>query len=112
MHEIPHEKVEAETHTRLARIDRFHRTLRMMIGELFSVRGSHVWYDKLPELIANFNGRPSRALGGMSPDEIGPEEEQIIREMDLERAQKVRAIVNDSGVGPGTRVVLQNQDGW
>ena len=107
MHEIPHEKVEAETHTRLARIDRFHRTLRMMIGELFSVRGSHVWYDKLPELIANFNGRPSRALGGLSPDEIGPEEEQIIREMDLERAQKVRAIVDDSGVRPGTRVRLQ-----
>ena len=50
---IEHERGEAETHARLARLDRFHRTLRMMLGEMFSVRDSHVWYDALPALIAN-----------------------------------------------------------
>ena len=104
---IPHEKAEAETHTRLARIDRFHRTLRMMIGELFAERSSHVWYDVLPQLIANFNSRPSRALGGLSPDDIGPEEEEIIREIDHEKSQKVRADIDKSGVEPGSRVRLQ-----
>ena len=104
---IPHEKAEAETHTRLARIDRFHRTLRMMIGELFAERGSHVWYDVLPQLIAKFNSRPSRALGGLSPDDIGPEEEEVIREADQDRARAVRADTDKSGVGPGSRVRLQ-----
>ena len=104
---IPHDHAEAETHSRLARIDRFHRTLRMMIGELFAERGSHVWYDVLPQLIANFNSRPSRALGGLAPEDIGPDEEDAIREADLERAQTVRASTDESGIEPGTRVRLQ-----
>ena len=36
---VEHEKTGAGTHERLARLDRFHGTLRRMIGELFAVRG-------------------------------------------------------------------------
>ena len=104
---IEHEHAEAETHARLARLDRFHRTLRMMLGELFSVRDSHVWYNVLPQLIKNYNARPSRALGGKAPADIGPEEEAKVREADYERAMHAGLDVDKTDVGPGTRVRLQ-----
>ena len=38
------ERGQAGTHERLARLDRFHGTLRRMIGDLFALTNSHVWY--------------------------------------------------------------------
>jgi hypothetical protein len=108
---IEHERVEAGTHARLARLDRFHRTLRMMIGELFALRDSHVWYDVLPEIIANYNSRPSRALARngtpRAPVDIGPREEAHIRDKDYSRAQEIGDIIDDGNIGPGSRVRLQ-----
>lgn len=107
---IKHEKTEAGTHERLARLDRFHRTLRQMIGELFEVRGSHVWFDVLPLLIRNYNERPNLGLSaagkGLAPVDVGPREEKIIREDDLAWAEEVRRETDESGVGPGTQVRL------
>ena len=109
-YEIPHDRAEAETHARLARLDRFHRTLRHMIGELFALRGSHVWADVLPMLIKNYNERPSRSLvaagEGLAPADIGPEEEQAIRDDDMDRATQVGSSVDRHGVKVGTRVRL------
>jgi len=107
---IPHEKTGAGTHERLARLDRFHGTLRRMIGEYFAVTNSHVWVDALPALIANYNTRPNRALDAagkhLAPADIGPEEEQKLREADIVRAAEVRKLIDESGVGPGARVRL------
>lgn len=107
---IPHEKTGAGTHERLARLDRFHGTLRRMIGELFALTNSHVWVDALPAIISNYNTRPSRALDAagkhLAPADIGPEEEQKLREADLLRAAEVRKMIDESGVGPGARVRL------
>jgi hypothetical protein len=60
----------------------------------------------LPELIANYNARPSRALDGKAPADIGPEEEEAVRQVDFERVKSVGADVDKTGVGPGTRVRL------
>ena len=107
---IPHEKTEAGTHERLARLDRFHSTLRRMIGEHFALTSSHVWVDALPAIIANYNTRPNRALNAvgkhLAPADIGPEEEQKLRESDLLRSEEVRKLIDESGVGPGSRVRL------
>jgi len=101
--DIPHEKTGAGTHERLARLDRFHGTLRRMIGEYFALTNSHVWIDALPALIANYNTRPSRALDAagkhLAPADIGPEEEQKLREADILRAAEVRKLIDESGVG-------------
>jgi hypothetical protein len=110
--DIEHDRVEAGTHAQLARLDRFHCTLRMMIGEIFSVRDSHVWYDVLPNLIDNYNARPSRSLAlgkqlRRAPEDIGPTEDAEIREHDLAQVKKLGESVDASGVGPGTRVRLQ-----
>ena len=110
---IAHEKTGAGTHERLARLDRFHGTLRRMIGEHFALTRSHVWVDVLGALIHNYNTRPNRGLVAagkppkgsyLSPADIGPEEEQSLREDDILRAAEVRREVDESGVGPGARV--------
>ena len=107
---IEHETTGAGTHERLARLDRFHGTLRRMIGEHFAVTRSHVWEDVLPALIANYNSRPNRGLVAagrqLAPIDIGPKEELMIRADDLHRAKAVREEVDASGLGPGARVRL------
>ena len=107
---VEHEKTGAGTHERIARLDRFHGTLRRMIGELFAVRGSHVWVDALQDIIANYNSRPNRGLVAagphMAPIDIGPKEETLLRADDIHRAKAVREEVDESGVGPGSRVRL------
>ena len=41
---IQHEKLEARTHEKLARLDRIVGSIRMIIGELFSKNNNNVWY--------------------------------------------------------------------
>jgi transposase InsO family protein len=93
-------KGEPGTHEQLARLDRFHRSLRQMIGEVFAITDSHQWYKVLPDLIANYNDRPNRGLGvGVAPADVGLALEQKIISHDLARASRVRAETDNSGVG-------------
>ena len=75
------------------------------------MRNSHVWFNALPALIANYNARPSRALalnGRLrAPADIGGEEEEAVRELDYKRAVAVRDATDDSEIEPGSRVRLQ-----
>jgi hypothetical protein len=109
-HGIPHEKGEAGTHERLSRLDRFHLTLRTMIGDLFAVSGSQVWYPYLQSLIQNYNERPHRGLAPvgkkLAPIDIDRVLEGQLRLHDSERASQVRQLVNDSGIKKGTKVRL------
>ena len=104
------ERGQAGTHERLARLDRFHGTLRRMIGDLFALTNSHVWYPHLDLLIENYNERPNRALApagkGLAPKDITFELAQVLRQADSERAALVRARTDRSGVVPGTMVRL------
>ena len=52
---IPLETTEPYTHYRLARTDRFHRTLRKRLGEHFERADTHRWIDALPAIVANYN---------------------------------------------------------
>ena len=82
------------THERIARLDRFVRTLRGLIGAFFDASGGHRYIDALPDLIANYNESPHRGLEpagkNLSPAEINPALEQKLREHDLSRARAVR----------------------
>ena len=107
---IPHEKGQPGTHARLARLDRFHRSLRRKIGELFARRDSHVWVDVLQDIIDNHNTSPSRALNaagrGLAPAVIDQAKENTLRLADLSRATAVRQRVDTQQIGPGTNVRL------
>ena len=104
------QKGQPGTHARLGRLDRYHGLLRGQIGQLFAARNSHVWADSLQDLVDNHNTSPSRALNaagrGTSPAEVGPDEEELLRLADLNRAAALRQRVDDLGIEPGTKVRL------
>ena len=105
-----HEIIQPNTHARLARLDRYHGTLRRQIGATFIARDSHVWVDVLQDLVDNYNASPSRALDpigrGTSPAEVGPDEEDTMRMFDLSRAGALRERVDALGIKIGTQVRL------
>ena len=107
---IPIEITEAGTHQRLSRVDRFHGTLRRLIGDEFDRTDSHVWFPHLQAITNNYNTRPSRALVAagqhLSPSEIGVKEEKLLRADDLARADEVRARIDAKQFPPGTLVRL------
>ena len=109
-HKIKHEIIQPNTHARLARLDRYHGSLRRQIGATFIARNSHVWVDVLQDLVDNHNASPSRALDpigrGTSPAEVGPDEEDTMRMFDLSRAAALRERVDALGIKIGTQVRL------
>ena len=110
--DITLERGQAGTHERLARLDRFHGTLRRMIGDLFALTNSHVWYPHLDLLIENYNERPSRALDpagdDLAPKDITFQRAQLLRQADSKRAALVRSRTDRSGIRPGTMVRLRS----
>jgi hypothetical protein len=103
---IPLTKGQPRTHSRLARLDRYHGILRRQIGNLFAIRNSHVWFDALQGLVDNHNTSPSRVLQKLSPSMVSPEVEMQLRLGDLNRAGALRARVDDLNIEPGTKVRL------
>ena len=101
---------EAGTHQRLSRVDRFHGTLRRMIGDLFDKTDSHVWYPHLQDITENYNSRPSLALVAagkkLSPADIGEREEKKLRAADMARAADVRMHIDTKNFPDGTLVRL------
>jgi len=89
--EIELEVGEPNTHYRLARTDRFHRTLRERLGGHFEREDTHKWVNVLPDIIQNMNESPHRTLSEVlkreaTPNSITPIEEDIIRSDELRRA--------------------------
>ena len=108
---IPLARGEPGTHERLGRIDRFHGTLRTLIGQHFAATSSHKWYHVLPDLVENYNTRPHRTLTetfrrSTSPADVTPRMEEALRTLDLRRVAALRERVDDVGLGEGTRVRL------
>lgn len=103
---IPLQKPEPLTHYRLARTDRFHRTLRERLGELFERERNNRWIDALPDIIANYNATPHSTLSEVFDEPTAPEDvtlagEERIRRDELERAQKARVKADARGIIPG-----------
>jgi hypothetical protein len=95
----------AHTHQRLARVDRYHRTLREQIGRLMASRGSRrVWFDKLPDLVEGYNNATHRTLG-MSPVEMNalPAAARQLRKVDRKQARTVRKAVTKRADRDGLR---------
>ena len=106
------ETVEPFTHYRLARTDRYHRTLRKRIGEHFERAQTHRWVDALPGIVGNMNTTPHRTLSDIlgrptAPADVTPAAEDLIRAAEIEEAELVRAKSDEAGIVPGvTRVRL------
>ena len=102
---------EAHTHYRLARTDRFHRTLRERLGEHFERANTHRWIDVLPEIVANYNETPHSTLTKIlgrptAPSQVTPSDERLIRQAENRQASTARAITDKLDIVPNTRVRL------
>jgi hypothetical protein len=110
---------EPNTHYRLARTDRFHRTLRERLGAHFEREDTHKWIDILPDIIQNINESPHRTLSEVlkreaTPSSITSIEEGIIRSDELRRAsalgEKVDNRTGTNAIIPGkTKVRILRQ---
>lgn len=106
------EPTEAYTHYKLARTDRFHRTLRKRIGEHFERANTHNWIDALGDIVANLNETPHRTLSTIlgrsaTPGSITGIDEELIRRQEAGLVISARARTDALGIVPGvTRVRL------
>ena len=92
---IEHIKLESYTHERLARLDRFHGSLRMLIGQKFAAENNHVWYPFFDALMENYNTRRhdslSRALfRSASPASVSADEETFLQRQDAKKTAAIR----------------------
>jgi hypothetical protein len=102
---------EPNTHYRLARTDRLHRTLRQRVGEHFERANTHRWITALPDIIGNYNSTPHRTLTELlgrptAPSQVTAVQERVIRQAESVQASEVRALVDRLGIDPGTQVRL------
>lgn len=74
-YEINHYSTKSEK--KAAIIERFNRTLKSAMYRQFSNRGSHVWFDILPNLIKDYNNKFHRTIG-MKPKEVNKRNEKIV----------------------------------
>ena len=86
------EHIEPNTHYKLARTDRFHRTLRKRIGEHFEMNNTHRWIDSLQDMIKNYNSTPHRTLSEIldreaSPKSVSSNDEDKIRKHERKQAE-------------------------
>ena len=99
---IQAEVSEANTHYRLARTDRFHRTLRERIGEHFERANTHRWVDALPAIVDNLNSAPHRTLTEVlgrstAPNQVTAAQEKLIRQAEAVESSEVGAFVDRQG---------------
>jgi hypothetical protein len=102
---------EPNTHYRLARTDRMHRTLRQRIGEHFERANTHRWIDVLQDIISNYNSAPHRTLSELlgrstAPSQVTAAQERVIRQAEGVQASEVRERVDLQAIMPGTQVRL------
>ena len=107
---IPLEVGEPYTHYRLARTDRFHRTLRKRIGEHFARDDTHQWVEALPAIVTNYNNTPHHTLSGLlgeptAPNQVTLAQEARIRLAEGQQVSDVQHLVDDLNIVPGVTKV-------
>jgi hypothetical protein len=107
---IPLEVGEPYTHYRLARTDRFHRTLRKRLGEHFARGDTHQWIGALPAIVTNYNNTPHHTLSELlgqptAPSQVTSAQEARIRLAEGQQVSDVQHLVDDLNIVPGVTKV-------
>src|SRR6218665_3790001 len=100
---ILHRLTEPRNHAPLARVDRFHLTLRTILERWFLSTGQNNWVDSLSFIIETYNDRVTRATG-LAPAETTLKDIEHIRVEDKARAMRVAARVDHARLRPGVSV--------
>lgn len=100
---IQHFLTEPRNHAPLARVDRFHLTLRSILERWFLETNKNNWVDSLPLIIETYNEHDSRATG-LKPAKTTSKDIERIRLEDKARAMRVAARVDHAHLFPGAAV--------
>jgi transposase InsO family protein len=85
---IEHRTVEVGDHFALGIIDRLSRTMKEMIFQDFTERGSVAWYDQPQQYIDAYNSNPHRSIGNLSPDEAaGGNHDATLVQLNVEKTE-------------------------
>jgi transposase InsO family protein len=91
---IQHRTVEVGYHFALGIIDRLSRTMKEMIFQNFTERGSVVWNDRLQQYIDAYNSNPHRSIGNLGPEEAaGGNHDVALLQLNVEKTEVPRVQV-------------------
>ena len=85
---IEHRTVEVGDHFALGIIDRLSRTVKEMIFQDFTERGSVVWHDRLQQYMDAYNSNPHRGIDNLSPDEAASgNHDETLLQLNVEKTE-------------------------
>ena len=65
------------SHLKASIVERFNRTLKNWMWEMFSAQGSYRWVDNLPKLINRYNNKVHRSIG-MKPKDVNNKNSNVV----------------------------------
>src|SRR5215468_4737116 len=65
------------SHLKASIVERFNRTLKNWMWEMFSSQGSYRWIDNLPKLINKYNNKVHRSIG-MKPNDVSINNSNVV----------------------------------
>ena len=106
-YDIIHETVPINDHESLGVIDRFARTLKQRLTDLFLGSKSTNWIDHLDEVIEDYNNSKNRGIMNLKPSQANKAENQPL----LVEYNKLKSIknntVSDLNIGDKVRVYIK-----
>ena len=105
-----HDTVPIGDHNALAIIDRWARTLKVILTKVFLENGNTNWINELDTIVDNYNNTPHETLGDHTPNEALKDEEVRIEVMhtNMDKNKKNAHLHNDLSVGDHVRVSIAN----
>lgn len=107
-HNIKHDVVVLNNHRALSVIDRLCRTIRARLTKVFLGTGSTSWVNDISNIIYQYNNTPHKGLLKFSPQEVltNKQAQEIILELNNEKASKNQELRNKATIEPGDKVRL------
>jgi ribosomal protein L21E/transposase InsO family protein len=106
-YDIIHDTVPINDHESLGIIDRFARTLKQRLTNLFIGNNSTNWIDHLEDVVKDYNNTKNKGILDIKPNKANlPENNQLLLEFNKLKSIK-NNIVSDLNVGDKVRIYIK-----
>lgn len=107
-HAIHHYLADEGDHKKMGMIERFNRTIKLLISKYKTAYKTNKWIDALPELLQNYNGNIHSSTG-FAPSKVGAKEATLIRMRALQKTAQMDRHKNIN-VGDQVRVAQKKEN--